>query len=218
MNQIEETFVHPAMPPMPENIAKLPRDPRGFPIPWFVEDVNGVRDFRVVSRKRKGQALLHSRCWVCGEDRGRPAAFVIGPMCAINRISSEPPSHLECATFAAQACPFLVKPMVKRREDNLPVDYKVTPGHIDRNPGVALIWVTSRWQIKPVNSGDYIISLGDPQFIACYREGREATKDEVRHSIETGLPILQDNAKYEGPKAVAALERATKDAYKLLKL
>ena len=45
-------------------------------------------------------------CFLCGEPLGRFAAFVIGPMgSSINRVSSEPPAHRDCAEYAVRACP-----------------------------------------------------------------------------------------------------------------
>src|SRR5262245_3833667 len=100
---------------MPGRIRWLPIDARGFPVPWFVawfkdgEQVEpgvGLPDFRVADANKMRSALKLRLCWVCGKRLGRHLAFTIGPMCAINRTMSEPPSHYECARFAAQACPF----------------------------------------------------------------------------------------------------------------
>ena len=116
--------------PIPRRMQSLPVDPkRGVPVPWFVVWLDeagepcaagkGTPDFRVVRPNGIAVAHTHQLCWVCGERRGTFSAFVIGPMCAVNRISGEPPAHLECADFAGRACPFLVRPAMKRRETNL---------------------------------------------------------------------------------------------------
>ena len=36
---------------------------------------------------KREQSVKEKRCWICGDKRGKYGAFVIGPMCAINRIS-----------------------------------------------------------------------------------------------------------------------------------
>jgi hypothetical protein len=117
---------------VPERIAKLPRDDRGYPVPWFVAWVDGRPDFRVIEGGRIFEALKERRCWVCGEKLGRYLAFVIGPMCAINRITSEPPSHRDCALFAARACPFLTMPRMKRNERAKPEGYQEPAGFPSR--------------------------------------------------------------------------------------
>src|SRR5262245_39698608 len=87
------------LPARPPRIKRLPLDARGYPVPWFVAYVDGVPDFRIVDTPKIGVAWNKQRCWICGGQLGRYLAFAIGPMCAVNRVSSEPPSHLECAMY-----------------------------------------------------------------------------------------------------------------------
>src|SRR5215467_7036859 len=95
---------------MPLRFHKLPISENGFPVPKFVSFIDGKPDFRVVDGRYVLEAIKRRLCWLCGETLGRYMSFVIGPMCAVNRVSSEPPSHFECAQFAVQACPFLTQP------------------------------------------------------------------------------------------------------------
>lgn len=203
------------LPPLPKGVRKLPLDPRGYPIPWFV-DQTGVIDFRIVDERKRRQAIHQSLCWVCGGPLDRMFAFVIGPMCAVNRISSEPPSHVSCAEFSARACPFLSKPSAKRREGGMPEEATPPPGvAIMRNPGVALVWVTDSYEIRRVGDG-VLLKIGNPRGVLWFCEARQATRVEVLKGIETGLPQLMDSAKLQGPDAVAALERALERAMKLV--
>jgi hypothetical protein len=84
---------------LPQRIRQLPISPAGFPAPWFVawfrdgkpcDPGQGTPDFRVIDTPKIGIAIRQKRCWVCGGFLGRHLAFVIGPMCAINRVISEP--------------------------------------------------------------------------------------------------------------------------------
>jgi hypothetical protein len=192
---------------MPRRMRLLPRDPkRGYPVPYFVAWIDGQPDFRVVGPGKLDQARKLNLCWVCGYSLGsRRAAFLVGPMCGINRVSSEPPSHLDCATYSAISCPFMVNPDRRRRESRLP-DGTVEPAGvmIRRNPGVGLVWTSRTWRAVRHSDG-YLWDIGDPESVAWYAEGREATRAEVLASIESGLPILREQAEAEGPHAVAAL-------------
>lgn len=193
---------------MPARIARLPRDKHDRPIPWFVlRDDNGTPDFRVVRDHGIADAFRFELCWVCGQRRGAWSAFVVGPMCAVNRVSAEPPSHRDCAVYSAQACPFLANPAMRRRDRNLP-EHVDPPGEmITRNPGVALVWVTRTWH--PFRAGPGILfRLGDPSETLWYAHGRDATRAEVLTSIQTGMPILLDAAEEDGGDAVAELEAA----------
>ena len=125
---------------------------------------------------------------------GRHRTFVIGPMCAINRTSAEPPNHTACAVWSVKNCPFLTRPrMVRREDDELNVDKCaafVAGEMIPRNPGVTLLWTTRTYSIFRDPAGKPLIEIGDPSAVAWYREGRTATRAEVEESITTGLPFL----------------------------
>lgn len=207
----------PRFPNAPERIRDLPLDARGYPVPWFVAWIDGRPDFRVIREGGIAQAHNKSLCWICGERRGRFGAFVIGPMCAVNRVSAEPPSHLSCATFAAEACPFLAQPKMKRNERDLPAEHEAPAGEmIRRNPGVALVWVSRGYKPFRDGRGGWLFDVGEPSETFWFAHGRPATRAEVMASIESGLPLLRGPAEREGPKAVAALERMTADALNLV--
>lgn len=190
------------LPELPLRMRGLPVDRRGYPVPWFVEWIDGEPDFRVIKRNAVPDALRWEKCWICGQKRGRFGAFVIGPMCIVNRVSSEPPAHRDCAKFAAKACPFLVRPGAKRRDANLPAEHKKTPGNmLLHNPGVSALWISDRW--RPVRlDGGVLFDIGDPVEVSFWREGRTATSEEVFDSIEEGFPKLMEIAEKEGPKSV----------------
>jgi len=202
----------PHLPPLPSRFKSLPLDPRGYPVPKFVAQIDGRWDFRCIRPGWLGECYQKRRCWLCGEQLGRSVAFVIGPMCAINRVTSEPPSHYECAEYATRSCPFMMFPNRKRDAVNLPPDGSIAGMHIDRNPGVTCIWIT-RHGYRPFQAGDgYLFKIGDAERCEWRREGRAATRDEVLASIESGLPFLLKIAEQEGPRAVEALMRQRGEA------
>ena len=212
------TAFRKGLPPIPRRMQGLPADDRGYPVPFFVAWIDGKPDFRVVGQGRISECHNKKKCWLCGEPMGRFKAFVIGPMCAVNRVSSEPPSHLECAIFAAQACPFLTLPKAQRREATLP-DGAVPPAGIGikRNPGVALIWVTETYKpFVPMQGGGVLFQIGEATTALWFAEGRPATRAEVLESINTGLPILEKMATDQSPAAVAALNLMTARAMKMV--
>jgi hypothetical protein len=187
----------------------LPISDKGYPVPAFVRWIDGVPDFRVMREDYRAKCVVHKLCWQCGERLSNRLAFVIGPMCAVNRISSEPPSHRDCAIFAATACPFLTLPKAQRRMANLPADQVRSPGGISipRNPGVTLVWMTDSYQPFTDNAGGWLIRIGAPLECLWYAEGRAATHDEVMASIDSGMPILENMANEQGPDAQRALRR-----------
>jgi len=193
-------------------------------VPWFVHrDERGQWDFRAVNRARLRIALLERRCWVCGGALGAnaPAAFLIDPICLVNRISAEPPSHDECARFAVCACPHLSNSRTRRNEDRIAGDVATNGAAIQLNPGVVALWRTRVWSQTPegfVLFGDLLARRKKPEWFA---EGRTAKSQEVWASFETGLPFLRsevnEETTEEGHLAVAhELEAAIRSARRFL--
>lgn len=206
MNPLRE-----GLPTLPERMRSLPIDERGYPVPYFVAWVDGKPDHRVMDGEKLPRAVREDLCWMCGQKLGSFKSFCIGPMCAITRTISEPPSHRDCLRFAARACPWMTRPHAKRREAGLPGDIKESAGDgIKRNPGAVCIWTTRTFRPFRVNNG-VLFRIGDPDSTEWYAEGRAATREEVDESIRTGLPLLRGPAEDEdrerpGKYAVADLE------------
>lgn len=214
MTTPEENPYRPELPPVPKRMQSLPIR-RGYPVPFFVAMVDGEYHFPTADSRKMLQCLLKRLCWVCGKPLGAYLAFTIGPMCAINRISSEPPSHLECAEFSARACPFLVRPKMKRVQEH-PEGSEPPPGiYLERNPGVTLIYITRDFTVLPADTGP-LFSVGDPLNVIWYAEGRAATRAEVMASIDSGLPLLKQYAVKQGPLALIEMDRRYQTALKLV--
>lgn len=183
----------PGEPTLPPYMEKLPRDHRGFVVPWFVPKMKatGEWNFQAVDPRRVAEAVQRNVCWICGKPLRKNLAFVAGPMCVVSRVSSEPPSHVECATYAVQVCPFLTKPRMRRA----PSEEAIVPGiMIERNPGVCALWVVRRMRPFRTATGGpgLLFRVLEPTVrISCWAEGRKATQAEIEHSLVTGLPSLE---------------------------
>jgi len=193
------------LPPLPARMRDLPLDWRGYPVPKFVHFIDGVPDFRVIEPGWMAHCHRRHVCWLCGQPLGQFMCFVIGPMCAVNRVSSEPPGHRDCGEYAVRACPFLTHPMARRNERGLPDDRYVLEGAIDRNPGCAITWMTRSYKLQRVSNGTVFI-IGEPDSMKVWREGRPATHAEMMLSIESGMPLLREQiAKTEGREGLMRL-------------
>ena len=207
-------------PSPPLRMLRLPIDERGFIVPFFVQWFDDARratpagtgtpDFRVVNANVIRRVLREQRCWICGDvfHRHELPTSVVGPMCTVNRISAEPPSHRECARYAAQVCPFLTKPRMKRNPKGLPEERNVPGIMIERNPGVVAVWTSRQVLLDPATS---LFHIGDPVAVEWWAEGREATREEVMASFTSGVAILRDVCDQElthelRTEAYAALE------------
>lgn len=205
------------LPDLPARMKRLPVDGRGYPIPYFVAwfDASGaparrgegIPDFRMVHPGTIAKCVTAQLCWVCGQPLGSFKAFVIGPMCALSRTCSEPPSHVDCADFSARACPFLVHPGEKRRDNRMPEVWHKPPGEMIRcHPRIALVWTTKRYELRSATGG-VVFDMGMPEHVRWYTEGRPATRAEVVASIESGLPALLETAKPRGQAGADDIQR-----------
>jgi hypothetical protein len=203
--------------PVPDRMRHRPISSKGFPVPWFVAQINGEWDFRVIGPGKIAYAHNHRRCWLCGEPLGKWLTFTIGPMCTVNRISAEPPSHLSCAEYAAKACPFLTQPKMRRNEKGIEATGAIKPAGtmIPRNPGVTALWVTRNYRLVQDGNG-VLFRVGAPAKVTWWAEGRTATRAEVDASIASGLPLLEAEAVREGPDAETALKKVYADSLQFL--
>jgi hypothetical protein len=97
--------------PMPDAIAALPKDARGFPVPAFVYrpatwQAGEPLDLRVLDPRGVLDLMQRKRCGVCAQPCGYRLWFIGGPMCLANRIF-EAPTHHACALYSLRACPHL---------------------------------------------------------------------------------------------------------------
>lgn len=182
------------LPPRPPYMHHLPLDERGYPVPWFVAMVDGKPDFRVADSRKRDMAFREGRCWVCGRSMHGNRTYVVGPMCIVNRTTAEPPAHRACAEYSVRACPFLSKPAMVRRDNNLPAEAISPAGTmICRNPGVTVLWTSGQRELELFSDGrgGVLIHLPTPHEVSWWREGRPATREEAMAAIDSGLPALE---------------------------
>lgn len=205
----------PPAPAMPERMTHLPRTVGGLPVPYFVATVDGRPDFRIFDRDKFKRAIKQHLCWLCGSALGRHLVFVVGPMCLVNCISSEPPSHLACAEYAVRRCPFLTNPEATRREERLPTGAGMAGLPLLRNPGVSVLWVTRSYKLAHLDNG-VLFEMGQPSAVTWWTKGRRARRDEAYTALMDGLPALRALAEPEGEPSVVLLDKDIGEAMMLL--
>jgi hypothetical protein len=179
----------------------LPVDDRGYPIPEFVSRLDGKRDFRVVSLDHLAKCIRDDVCWICGQPLDELKVFVVGPIPAIRGISNEPPSHPECAEFAAAACPFLLLPKAQHRPVENP-RVKKMPGATRTNPGICCLYTVRGYAYDEKPKGT-IFRTGRAVRVDWYTQGRRAEREEVAAALEASLRTMGHNEAIE--KRVADL-------------
>jgi len=185
-------------------MAHLPLDERGYPVPFFVAWVDGKPDFRCMTSGAWEACVTDRRCWICGGILGRFKAFVLGPIGCLTLTSPEPPSHRQCALFAVQACPFLVRPHAQRREARMPAEAEEPAGlMLKGNPGLVVLWTTTDYRPFRVGAGigreGLLLKVGDPVpseglceelMVEPWMQGRPASREEFRAALHEDVEEL----------------------------
>ena len=176
--------------PLPKYMHGMALTDNGYPALFFAKIIDGKPDIRVIDPAKVVASIKEKRCWLCGKPLGVHLAFVIMPISAVTRSTGEPPSHLDCALYAMRACPFLTRPFMRRRHAGMPEGIGA-PGHVQMsNPGASVLWVTRSYRPFPGPNGGILISVGPPDRVDWWAEGRLATRAEVDSAMEMSLPEL----------------------------
>lgn len=190
--------------PIPSRIKALPVQD-GMPVPWFTAVVGDKYDLRFVDKAKIIPALRHNTCWICGQKLDVYRSFNIGPVSAINLITSEPPSHKECAQWAAKACPHLNQKQRQRNNSNLPSELE------DRNPlgisetiEVSCVATVTNYAIHP--GKHLLIELKQVTDIEWLKHGVRATREEVVDALAKARSLIAEIAIQEGEKSLTKLE------------
>src|SRR5262245_2939618 len=103
---------------MPPRIAALPRDHRGYPVPYIVlYDEQGKPAFTANDAEKVWQAVRDKLCHICGQALDSYSWFVGGPGSAYlngdNAAYTDGPMHEDCMQFAMRVCPHLTQQMTR---------------------------------------------------------------------------------------------------------
>lgn len=194
------------LPPVPERLRSRPVQ-SGYPVPWFAARIEGRYDFRVADADLIAPAIKKRLCWICGQPLGSYVSLPIGPISALNRVTAEPPSHKDCADWAAVACPFLAQAQ-DRRAIGLP-DIQPLPDYATpTQPPVTVVWTTKARNIELFKSPDgaLLVSFGSPTSIGWFRQSRSASRAECLAAIDEGIAYLKDLSSGSAAE-IAGIER-----------
>lgn len=181
--------------PLPPRIQKLATDERGYPVPWFVDWVDGRPEWNAISPRKWARAICEKCCWVCGRPFGTHLDFVIEPICGITRSASEIPCHRDCARWSIVNFSLLLQSPLPRRRDALPPEIQTVSGILlRRNPGVMLEWTCRDYLVTQNGLRNYLIDLGKPSSLDFWLDRRRAEPAEIKISIQAGLLALQQTA------------------------
>lgn len=196
---------------VPKRMRTLPRDRRGFPVPFVVlVDDAGRPHFTVNDVRKVARAARTRLCAICGKRMAAAEGywFVGGPGSALHPGGRylDGPTHEECARFALAVCPYLAAPRYGRRIDGATLN----PAHL---PATLLTYDPSMDDERPAlfclgRARDYALVPGDgeqPYFnperpwqaLEFWRHGQQLdpaeggpiAREHVRRLLESGRGV-----------------------------
>jgi hypothetical protein len=183
---------------MPERIARLPRDPRGYPVPWNVLRGNdGTPLFTVSDDRKTWRALREGLCPICSERLGRWLWFVGGPLSAFDPggCYMDLPGHRDCIEFALRTCPYLAMPKYLGRIDvthpeKLPPEARILldETQIPDRPQIFVAVACNR--VGAMDRGmlaPYLKPVAPFLDWTYWRHGRQLTEDEAMPYLRAAL-------------------------------
>ena len=168
----------PGLPTVPPRMRNLPVNGEGYPVPFVCAWIDGEPNFSIADPRKLAACHDQRWCSLCGELLGQYKAFVLDPVAAVTRISTEPPAHIECARFAAAAL---------------------------SRAFVTLVWVTRGYSLERID-GKTVFRIGEPEQTFWYAGGQRAARQEVMGSMQAALPTMYALAHEEGQAAVMELD------------
>jgi hypothetical protein len=126
--------------PIPERMAHLPLDHRGYPIFYIaMRTPDGKVLFTANDDRKQREVAALDLCEVCGQKLLKKRWFIGGPLSALHPHGSyiDAPMHDECAHYSLNVCPWLSAPNYGKaigqlQADRIPelvtIDHTTNPG------------------------------------------------------------------------------------------
>jgi hypothetical protein len=176
---------------IPECLASLGRDRRGYPIPVTAAvDRDGTPHFTVTDQPARHRMIDEDRCHLSGRKLLRGRWFVGGPMPAFHEFGAfiDGPMLDEASLFAVQTCPYIAAPKYARRIEDAAFSKAAPDGsqlmrtHEEPNPDrpeLFLRVMTTGQKLVNSNTGDTLFVTRKPYVrVEFWRHGQQLGFDE----------------------------------------
>lgn len=171
----------------------LPKDKRGFPVPYVVLIKDGEPVFTVNDSHAVLRAVLNELCGICGKSLNDDAWMVGGPESAFNPRGAyvDSPVHHDCGTYALQVCPYLAMSAyrgavdVQKLQEKWPDLYLKDYTQNDRRVPFFVMGKVSSWG-RDMSSG--YIHIERPFLLTEYWNGSEQLTYEQAKALKPDWP------------------------------
>ncbi|MDO8414806.1 MAG: hypothetical protein Q7S87_01195 [Agitococcus sp.] len=194
---------------IPAWMRNLPRDSRGFPVPFFTTLRAEGQAFDVAVPDKWERAFLQQVCGLCGKELGPLLAFVGGPLNLEHRYFRALPMHGECAEYALQVCPFIV---YKHYESTRALEIVERQAMVASRPNKFLLGQTLSCTPLKTEDGVWWVKAGEWAATSWWRDGHRLSEavlsleepvllPDIIWTVEDTVTLPGANTLLEDPKS-----------------
>lgn len=178
--------------PVPEILAELPRDTRGYPIPagaWR-DPATGEYDFRVLNQQIRLDALKNKRCAISGELM-LPGEywFIGGPVNFEGRLFVDGPMRYEAAEFSLMTCPHLALSASKYRRTGVEDKFRPAGTTLEKSP-ILMLAMARHYRLEEIKDFVYVRATAW-RAVSWWQDGRRLTKPEAIATLAKVAPDIK---------------------------
>ncbi len=103
---------------IPLRMQRLPKDSRGYPVPYIILEKNGKHYFQINDSNKVENAIKNRLCAICAMKMHPEKMWLVGgPQSAFHEygVYIDTPTHYECLNYAMQVCPYLAYTAYSKR-------------------------------------------------------------------------------------------------------
>lgn len=184
---------------IPKAMKYLPKDKRGYPIPFTVlVDDKGTPHFRVNDSEKTIKCLLNKRCSISGRSYGEQGWLVGGILSAFHPKGAyfDIPVREDCGVYAMKVCPNFAAPNYtsKQKEEAInKIQSKtfntfIDPTTISKRPSCFVMVLPSKIMINPATMN--IIAERPYKKVRFFLEGNELNELEFFEIVEKDPDLI----------------------------
>ena len=167
--------------PIPDSLAQLPVDPRGYPIPdgvWKNPETEEW-DFRVIDQRKRMRALKKYLCAVSGLPMEKGQYWFIGGLSSVEqRLFMDGPMRHEVAEFSLMTCPHLLLPNAQYRRVGAEDRYHPQLSS-DEKSKECMLGMAGSFKLQTYDDFPYV-RAGPWRALSFWRNGKTISKEEAR--------------------------------------
>ncbi len=177
--------------PIPEILAALPRDSRGYPIPKGVwcDPETGEYDFRILDQQVRVEALKKKLCAISSQPLLEREYWFIGcPASFTGRLFVDGPMRYEAAEFSMMTCPYLALAQSRHRRAGMEDKFRPAGTSLEKS-SILMLGMSKSYRLEEMEDFIYV-RAGPWRAVSWWRNGQRLSKPEAIELLAEVAPEI----------------------------